>query len=49
MKKMSVTDALRHVMEEESGKMIDKDEIHMIREKESFNDLIKGEKILPES
>ena len=29
--------------------MIDKDKIHMIREKESFDDLIKGEKILPES
>ncbi len=27
LKKMSVTDALRHVMEEESGKMINKDEI----------------------
>ena len=29
--------------------MIDKDRIHIIREKESFDDLIKGEKILPES
>ena len=29
--------------------MIDKDKIHIIREKESFDDLIKGEKILPES
>ncbi|MDC0931670.1 diaminopimelate decarboxylase [Methylophilaceae bacterium] len=29
--------------------MIDKDKIHMIREKESFDDLIRGEKILPES
>ncbi len=32
-----------------AGLMIDKDKIHMIREKESFDDLIKGEKILPES
>ena len=29
--------------------MIDKDKIHIIREKESFDDLIKGEKVLPES
>ena len=29
--------------------MIDKDKIYIIREKESFDDLIKGEKILPES
>ena len=29
--------------------MIDKDKIHVIREKESFDDLIKGEKVLPES
>ena len=29
--------------------MIDKDTIHIIREKESFDDLIKGEKVLPES
>ncbi len=29
--------------------MIDKDRIHVIREKESFDELIKGEKVLPES
>jgi hypothetical protein len=29
--------------------MIDKDKIHVIREKESFDDLIKGERLLLES
>jgi diaminopimelate decarboxylase len=29
--------------------MIDKDNVHIIREKESFDDLIKGEKVLSES